>query len=44
MNAIPGNSPPNAKKAKNEPTTGIAWMIACAIRIPVPERRSSGSE
>ena len=44
MNASPGKAPPKAKKAKYVPTTGMARIIACAIRIPVPESKSSGSE
>ena len=44
MNASPGNSPPKAKKWMYVPTSGMARMIAAAMRRPVPESRSSGSE
>ena len=41
---MPGNSEPNTAYATQEPTTGIDSMIAWAIRNPVPDSRSSGSE
>ena len=44
MKSWPGNSPPKAKKESQVPTTGTARMIASAIRRPVPDSRSSGSE
>ena len=42
--AVPGNSPPKSRKEIHVPSTGVACMIPWAIRRPVPDRRSSGSE
>ena len=44
MNASPGNSPPKTKNEMYEPTTGIDRIRPSAIRRPVPDSRSSGSE
>ena len=44
MISVPGNSEPNTANATQVPTTGMDSMIACAMRSPVPESRSSGSE
>ena len=44
MISVPGNSPPNSAYAVQVPTTGMDSTIACAIRRPVPDSRSSGSE
>ena len=40
----PGNSPPNSDVVTHEPTTGMDSMMALAIRRPVPDSASSGSE
>ncbi len=44
MISCPGNWPPKTKNWKYVPTTGIDSMMPCAVRSPVPESRSSGSE
>jgi len=44
INISPGKAPPKAKNERYVPTTGIDWIIACAILIPVPDNKSSGSE
>ena len=44
MISVPGNLPPKTRKAAQLPITGMDWMIASAIRSPVPESRSSGRE
>jgi hypothetical protein len=44
MMIVPGNSPPKIDEVTQEPITGMDSMIAEAIRRPVPERPSSGSE
>ena len=44
MIVVPGNSPPNTTNDTQVPMTGIDSMIASAIRRPVPDSRSSGSE
>ena len=44
MITSPGNGPPKTRNETQVPTTGIDSMIASAIRRPVPESRSSGSE
>ena len=40
----PGNGPPKTVNDTQLPMTGIDFMIASAMRRPVPESRSSGSE
>ena len=44
MISVPGNLPPKTRNAAQLPITGIDCMIASAIRRPVPDSRSSGSE
>ena len=44
MITSPGNCPPKTRNATHVPMTGIDSMIASAIRRPVPDSRSSGSE
>ncbi len=44
MKSVPGNSPPKTKNDMYVPTTGMESMMPWAIRSPVPESRSSGSE
>ena len=39
-----GNSPPKSRNATQVPITGIASAMEYAIRRPVPDNRSSGSE
>lgn len=40
----PGYWLPNTNMVRYVPTTGIDWMIPCAMRSPVPDSRSSGRE
>ena len=40
----PGNSPPKTDAETQVPITGMDSMIAEAMRRPVPDRPSSGSE
>jgi hypothetical protein len=44
MISVPGNSPPNNAHCVQVPITGTDRVIPDAIRSPVPESRSSGSE
>jgi hypothetical protein len=44
MKMAPGYWPPKTKKLRYVPTTGTESMIPSAIRRPVPDSRSSGSE
>ena len=44
MMASPGNGPSNTAKASQEPMTGMDCISPSAMRSPVPESRSSGSE
>jgi hypothetical protein len=39
-----GNSPPKNRNASHSPTNGIDSTTEYAMRRPVPESRSSGSE
>ena len=41
---VPGKLPPKIQKARYVPTNGTERMIEYAMRMPVPETRSSGSE
>ena len=44
MISVPGNSPPNSSQCVQVPITGTDSVMPEAIRRPVPESRSSGSE
>ena len=44
MISVPGNSEPNSAHDAQVPITGTDRAIASAIRSPVPDSRSSGSE
>jgi hypothetical protein len=44
MIASAGNSPPKMRNAIQVPITGTDRAIEYAIRSPVPDNRSSGSE
>jgi hypothetical protein len=44
MTSVPGNSPRNSTQCSHVPTTGMDRVNPEAIRSPVPESRSSGSE
>ena len=44
MKSCPGKSPPNRKNETYVPTIGIDRMTPEAMRRPVPDSRSSGSE
>ena len=44
MISVPGNSPPNSGQCTQVPITGIASVMPDAMRRPVPDSRSSGSE
>ena len=42
--SLPGNSPPKTRNAIHAPTSGIDITTEYAMRSPVPDSRSSGSE
>ena len=44
MMPLVGNSPPNSSEAIVGPRSGIDSVMEYAMRSPVPESRSSGSE
>ena len=44
MIPVVGNSPPNSTEAMVGPMNGMDSVIEKAMRRPVPESRSSGSE